>query len=277
MGKQEKISVEEINFLEENAKKERLTHQRIMLAIDRGCAIYDEQEKLHSADEKTMLEIIARARKSEIEALLNCYTKKRAPCRLPQNIQMEIYKWCKENGEKHLLDLMLEQCYLSQEVEEELILSSISSKKSLIKQIICHSQSELFFIEETLRYVEDIDNQSAFNAIEEYLAVYPFRYTETEAYLFEKFSSFTRGRDSVIDKAENIVQKYISSYINGSSLYSSVNARGQIALVKSGNHNLIMHLLKLIPNIDNFRALSELKERANREEIEFYYQRYSKA
>ena len=27
-------------------------------------------------------------------------------------------------------------------------------------------------------------------AIEEYLAVYPFRYTETEAYLFEKFLSF---------------------------------------------------------------------------------------
>ena len=95
MEKKEKISVEEINLLEKRAKKERLTHRRIMRAIDRGCAIYDEQEKLHSVDEKTMLEIVERSRKDEIKALLERYKNRREPhyLRLPSSVQMKLYQW----------------------------------------------------------------------------------------------------------------------------------------------------------------------------------------
>ena len=282
MEKQEKISVEEINFLEENAKKERLTHRRIMRAIDRGCAIYDEQEKLHSADEKTMLEIVERSRKDEIKALLERYKNRREPhyLRLPSSVQMKLYQWLTGGktgvSEPGLLTFMLENCHLCEELEKELIDVSFSLNQCQLRQKLNYFENEVYFIQKTLEFADTIDRIEAFNCIEQYLNKYHLSRTTSEVCLIEKFLSLTHGRDSVIDKAESIVKKYIS-YVKDNNAPDTWQGLSQLALIKSGNHNLIMHFLRTIPNIDNFKAVKELQERANREEIEFYYSRYSEA
>ena len=56
-----------------------------------------------------------------------------------------------------------------------------------------------------------------------------------------------------------------------------LETKAQIALVKSGNHKLIMYFLETIQNICDFKALTLLQERANRKEIELFYSRYSLA
>ncbi|MBQ8750637.1 MAG: hypothetical protein IJZ30_03250 [Alphaproteobacteria bacterium] len=278
----EKISVEEISLLEKRAKKERLLHQKIMLSIDRGCVLYDEKEMLHSADEKTMLEIVERSRKDEIKALLERYKNGSEPhwLRLPSSVQMKLYQWLTggKTGvtEPGLLTLMLENCRLCEELEKELIDVSFSLNQCQLRQKLNYFENEVYFIQKTLEFADTIDRIEAFNCIEQYLNKYHLSRTTSEVCLIEKFLSLTHGRDSVIDKAESIVKKYIS-YVKDYNAPNTWQGLSQLALIKSGNHNLIMHFLRTIPNIDNFKAVKELQERANREEIEFYYQRYSEA
>ena len=263
----EKISLEEIKSLQEKADQERKIHREIIEVIEN----FDKKSKFGQYEicETLQLTILQRERKDEIMPLLKAYSKTKQGVSLKEDIPVFSSAFQKQLYEKREIlseayNYMLENCVLCFEIEKKLIDSNsshVAKEKS--------KQGEVYLINKTFEISRRHDSSFLLDRISAYFHV--SRFTEAgEIALVKNVVDVKSGRDSFIDASINLIKDYVS-------IYGYFCAEAEIALVESNSNELItLYLENSTFGIKDERAVEKLLERANRQEVELYFSRYSK-
>ncbi len=269
----EKISTEEILLLQEKADKERTIHREILQHIENTENSWKSGNNGDLQDEdvreEIQLLILKRERKDELMPLLKSYAQTRQESNsgytkrvLSSEFQQKLY-------EKRLFLVqaycyMIENCVLSFEMEKNLI-DSESNQATAKKS----KQGEVYLINKTFELASKGNPLVAFDRIRAYFKVTHFSEVG-ELTLVKNVASIKTGRDSYIDGSINLLKDYVS-------IYGFLTEEAEQALVESNSHELIMlYLENSKEGLKSPQAVEKLLSRANRQEVELYFLRYSK-
>ena len=219
--------------------------------------------------EEIQLLILKRERKDELMPLLKSYAQTRQESNsgytkrvLSSEFQQKLY-------EKRLFlvqaySYMIENCVLSFEMEKNLI-DSESNQATAKKS----KQGEVYLINKTFELASKGNALVAFDRIRAYFKVTHFSEVG-ELTLVKNVASIKTGRDSYIDGSINLLKDYVS-------IYGFLTEEAEQALVESNSHELIMlYLENSKEGLKSPQAVEKLLSRANRQEVELYFLRYSK-
>lgn len=248
---EEKISAKEIAELKEKAEAKRKMHRKIVEGINK--LVRDERTEMSP---EYQLEIIMCGRRDEVMALLKAYNNKRTLC---PEAQLYIYTHKQDYQEAYAY--MIENMRLCFEVEKKLLTDVFYTKPRRYSP-----QAEIYIVQKVLAETDKIPPRRAFlNLFKEYSKNYQLS-VEAEVLMVKEFLNKQTGR--MIDELEDCVEKYFKQHQVLSSL-------AQREMVKAGFHPLIMAYIKTAQKgLNDETAVNLLFERANRAEIEAYYERY---
>ena len=264
----DKLTIAEINLLRDEAEKERATHRSILKEISSYECIWKENG-LDTMPEELQLQILERNRKDEIEPLLDSYAKElyshlrgsTMKRELSTAFQLKLYE--KRATKGNLVYVLLTKCLVCLSLEKILIDSNSShmfDPKS--------AEAEGYLVSTLIEKAKKYDDASLFDTIGRYYRLR--RFQDSSENLFVEFiSSIKTGRDSTFDAAEKLLKDYISSY-------DYLTESAENTLVSKCNHALIMYYLENSKKGLSYQSSVDLLlKRANKEEIELYFKRYS--
>ena len=275
----DEMTDEEIQQLSKKAEQERGLHNMIIHDIQalRGLRQEDGSFPSIPLSAERQMQILTRGRRDEIMRMLGAYselTRVDAMGFTPQ-AQMYIY----ENGRKtecpdvmaEALKFMLEYCYIHYPVEEKLIdnawsiwFDSNSGKFLWPRKKKMSAKAEIYIIQKT-KSEASWRTKDTTGFLKRYME-YKLE-PEAEAELIQLLK-VTNARDSTIQNFQQLVRYYMKE--------TPLSAKGQRALVATGDHDFIVFFIKEAPkSFTDQSAIDALKKRRNREEIETFYARYA--
>lgn len=247
----EKISAKEIAEIKEKAEAKRQMHRNIVNEIDR--LVHDEKAEMSP---ERQLEIIKRGYSDEIRALLKAYNNKRTLCP-----EAQLYIYTHKQDYREAYAYMIENMRLCFEVEKKLLADVFCTKLRRYSP-----QAEIYIVQKVLAETDEIPPKRAFlNLFKEYSKNYKLS-VDAETLMVREFLGRKHGL--MIDELLNRVEKYFETH-------QVFSALAQREMVKAGYHPLIMaYIKKARKGLNDETAVNLLLERADRAEIEAYYERY---
>lgn len=251
---QEKISAEELQQLRENAKQEHLLHQKIMQMISAGVILTEVQQ----------MEVVTRNKKSEVMALLKCNVP------IVESVQLYIYD--DKNHLPEAKDYMIKNIQLEPAVEKKIFDDRLAIYWDAEEGNNCYPPrfspaGEQYMVKETLAkclQCDHITDELLF--LHNYLQKYQLSPVADNALV--SFLAVSAS-ENVMEALKRLVMDYIIRY-------EQLSYIAELSMVKAGNHEVIMLYIKRSKQIITSNAVIEaLEERANRDEIVAFYERYA--
>lgn len=250
--KEETISAKEIAELKQSAEAKRILHREIMHEI-----ILFASEGTKSMLPERQLEIIKRGHEDEIMALLKAFKNRK----LSPEAQQYIYTHREQLSNAYAY--MIEHMKLCFELEKQLFAYFKSGKQRRYS-----TEAEVYIVQKVMEEADEIPPVKTFlHLFKEYSTIYQMS-DKAEELMVKSFLTKKNGWDSVIDGLRHCVEKYLETH-------KSFSAKAQQELIKTGDHSMILlYIQKAYNGLDDTKAVNLLLERANRAEIEAYYERY---
>jgi len=259
-----KLSPEEIQELRCNAEKERATHAEVMKNIH--AVTMSPQLQM-----TTLMSSYNRHRNDEIMALLQVHTLGNRQYELATEVMKFIYDHGQELSKAK--DFMLKNNHLVYEIEKRIfddkLTPFITTAGGKVIYPKFSADAEVYMVKETLKACRKADKLTdELN----FLDIYTQEHTLTAAgeIALMEFLLETHGRDSVLDTLCSFVMTYIGRHQN-------IVQPAWLSAIKSGNHDVIMHLITQTSTLTEDCAVVEaLLERADEQEVTAYYNRWSR-
>lgn len=259
-----KLSPEEIQALRANAEKERAEHAEVMKNL-RAVTMSPTLQMT------TLMSSYNRHRKDEIMAMLTAFASGDKRYELCSEVKSFIYSHGEELSEAK--SYMLQNMHLGYTLEKLIFDDKVqpfvtTNSGKLIYPKFC-ADAEVYMVNETLNAC-----QKAFKLTGElhFLDTYTQEHAlcnNGEEALME-FLFVTTGLDSVLDALSGFVLTYISRH-------PSITPEACLRAIKSGNHEVIMQLIKLTSTLtENSLVADALLKRADEEEVTAYFNRWAR-
>jgi len=263
------MTAEEIQLLREKAENERTKHAQTMHVINSF-----EIGAAPPLSTTAQMEIVIRQREDEVLALLEVYDKKFQDLGVTLSDATQLYIYddaYKLPKSKEFMIHCMPICYQVEcrifDDDKPLFYQEADGVKEFYPQF--SPEGEVYMIEGTIKNC----NKARISTDELYFLrgyTKERQLTTVGEVALMKFLSSSFSRSIVQDTLENFVIEYLAKY-------KELCPEAQIDMIRSNNHKVIMYYItESLDGIKDNKVVNELLNRAEREEVTAYFERYAK-